>query len=661
MYSHLPSPVRFREHIDGLRAWAVMAVLFFHFSLIGLPGGFAGVDVFFVISGYLMTAIVVSGHEKGHFSVWKFYVARARRILPALMVVIATLLLLGWFWLPTPDYQALGRQAQEALGFTANIYYNKKAGYFDAAAQEKWFLHTWSLAVEAQFYLLYPVFLALMWRFWSGLKALMIGLLVLFVASLALNLIVTFSKPTAAFYLLPSRSWELAAGGLVYLIASKGWASEAMRSKGFWLGWLLVIASFAFIEESMAWPGYWAILPVLGASLIILGQREDCFLTNNPVAQWLGDRSYSLYLWHWPLVVALYFAGLQSEWAWVLGFLALSLLLAHLSYRFVEVPTRSYFSAASLRKELIAIGIAAAVIWIALVSVKHVVFDNRLPSEFDFYNESTYISRSQEGCFTSGNSDNMTGCMMPMNKGRTEMKLILAGDSHSEALRSALYQWLDASLKQGLMYFGYATCPMIDGALFSSYSQRKNINACIDFNDRVKSFSYEHPGVPVVLISRTNVAFFGFGGEHKYKGKPFLKFNNLENGSDEFLLAGAKGLVRAACQIQQHNQVYLMRPIPEIGIHVPKVLSRNIMFGRGSEDIKITLEEYHARNKLVWEAQDQAAAQCGVKILNPLPYLCDDQYCYGSKNGRPLYFDDNHLSEYGSKFLVPMFEAVFKH
>lgn len=221
MYSHLPSPVKFREDINGLRAWAVIAVLLFHFSLIGLPGGFAGVDIFFVISGYLMTAIIVGGYEKGNFSIWKFYMSRVRRILPAAMFVITVLLVLGWFFLPTPDYQELGKQSAYSLGFLSNIGYWKSSGYFDSSAHEKWLLHTWSLAVEAQFYLLYPLFIALVWRFWKSVKAVTIAVLLIFLASLVLNLTLSHSKPTAAFYLLPTRGWELAAGALVFLIAKQ--------------------------------------------------------------------------------------------------------------------------------------------------------------------------------------------------------------------------------------------------------------------------------------------------------------------------------------------------------------------------------------------------------------------------------------------------------
>jgi peptidoglycan/LPS O-acetylase OafA/YrhL len=648
-FSHLPSPVSFREDINGLRAWAVMAVLFFHFSLIGLPGGFAGVDVFFVISGYLMTAIIVGGYEKGNFSVWKFYMARARRILPALMVVIVVLLALGWFWLPTPDYQALGSQSAYGLSFLSNIYYWRSAGYFDTAAHEKWLLHTWSLAVEAQFYVLYPLFVAIMWRFWKGLKALTIALMVLFALSLALNLIYTFKNPITAFYLLPMRGWELALGGLVYLTARLGWVSDALKAKGFWLGWLLVLGSFAFINDSLAWPGYWAILPVLGAGLIILAQKENCWLTDNRVMQWLGDRSYSLYLWHWPLVVELYFAELLSDWTWVLGFFALSLLLAHLSYRFVEVPTRSYLSAASLRKELFAIGTVGVVIGLSAVAVKLVTFEGRLPEAAEVAaNEANNVPKG--GCFVDEYGVGNTGCSFGGPK-----KVLLAGDSHSRAIRSAL---IDAN--RGVVYWGLSGCPTIKGAYFSESSKRSP-EICKNFNDDLISvLDHSYKGIPLILVSRTSLAAQGYLPHESSVIMPFVSFPGIPNKGEQFNQYFSKMLISTACHLQKNRQVYLVRPIPEMNTNVPKAVARNPIYYLGIKDIKITLAEYHKRHKLVWEAQDEAAKQCGVKILDPLPYLCDDKYCYGSKNGRPLYYDDDHLSEYGNKFLVPMFEQVFK-
>ena len=148
--------VPYRQDINGMRAWAVIVVLLFHFKIPGISAGFVGVDVFFVISGFLMTAIIVKGLEGNNFSIWQFYLARIRRIMPALMVLIGVLLVLGWFWLPTPAYQALGSESASALGFLSNIHFFRSAGYFDAATQEKWLLHTWSLGIEFQFYILFP-------------------------------------------------------------------------------------------------------------------------------------------------------------------------------------------------------------------------------------------------------------------------------------------------------------------------------------------------------------------------------------------------------------------------------------------------------------------------------------------------------------------------
>jgi peptidoglycan/LPS O-acetylase OafA/YrhL len=651
MYQHLPSPVKFREDINGLRAWAVIAVLLFHFSLIGLPGGFAGVDVFFVISGYLMTAIIVGAYEKGNFSIWKFYMARARRILPALLVVIAALLALGWFWLPTPDYQTLGAESAYGMSFLSNIYYWRSAGYFDTAAEEKWLLHTWSLAVEAQFYVLYPIFIALVWKFWKSLKAITIVVLTLFIASLVLNLVVTGWAPSGAFYLLPTRGWELAAGGLVYLIAKQGLASESLKNNGYWSGWILVVASFFFITEHLVWPGYWAILPVLGTSLIILGQRETCALTDNAVAQWLGDRSYSLYLWHWPLVVALYFANLQNEWSWVIGAFALSLILAHLSYKFIETPTRQYLSQAKLFKEILVIASVGAVIGLSAVSIRLFSFDGRMPEKIEIAsNESKNKDPNRAKCFDIA-SDTSPGCIYPLNY-TGELGALLLGDSHAASSITALASagWQSNKVSK---FYGRSGCPTIRGL------HRTTLN-CYDFNKwLLKEIDNKFKNIPVILVNRTNVYLKG----HNEKPPTQIAYFDLpvpKLGDKDFKQQFQTSLIETACSIQKKNPVYLMRPIPEIGIDVPKILSKNMIFDRDSGDIKITLEEYHQRNKLVWEAQDKAAEQCGVKILNPLPYLCDDKYCYGSKNGRPLYYDGDHLSEYGNKFLVPMFEEVFK-
>ena len=207
----------FRLDINGLRAWAVVAVVLYHFGLTGVSGGFVGVDVFFVISGFLMTGIIVSALERGSFSLWSFYLARARRIMPALIVLCAAVLLLGWFILMPKEYQPLGRHARESLLFVSNLTYLAEAGYFDTASHEKWLLHTWSLSVEWQFYLLQPLLLMGIWRVFPSRRAVSNLLLGLALLSLGWSIWLTVDNPNRAFYLLQSRAWELLLGALVYL------------------------------------------------------------------------------------------------------------------------------------------------------------------------------------------------------------------------------------------------------------------------------------------------------------------------------------------------------------------------------------------------------------------------------------------------------------
>jgi peptidoglycan/LPS O-acetylase OafA/YrhL len=661
---HLPSPVAYREDINGMRAWAVIAVLLFHFQLPGFDAGFLGVDIFFVISGFLMTAIIVKGLERDNFSILTFYMARARRILPALMVMIGVLLALGWFWLSTPDYQALATQSVHALFFLSNFLFNEQAGYFDVAAHEKWLLHTWSLAVEAQFYLLFPIFLVWLWKFKPGIKTLLWGLGLLFIASLSMSIVLSNIKAVAAFYLLPTRSWELVAGGLVFLIGREVISLQRFAMPMLWSGFALWLLAFLLLDEGYSWPSAWALLPVLGTALIMLANQTQAKLTVNPITQWLGDRSYSLYLWHWPLVVALYFAGLQNDWLWISGAVALSLVLAHLSYHLVEVPTRVYLSGSGLRKEVFAIAVGALVIGFASIAIQNIAFEQRLPAmvEIAAAEENNRYPRIEE-CFIEARHDGMpAGCIEAADKvntlGHQSLSALIIGDSHSYATVSALAQSSENSVK----FWGVTSCPTVFGAKYMAGQMPENkSDMCLLFNEWIKG---EIAGMdyrlPLVIVNRTSLYLWGPNEQPASLNKPKVYFDRAPAGSDDegFINEFQNKIIEAACFYKKDRPVYLLRPIPEMGVNVPKTLARNLMLGLDA-DIKIPLEDYHQRHKWAWEAQDRAVELCGVKILNPLPYLCDDQYCYGSRNGRPLYFDDDHLSEYGNKFLVPMFEQVF--
>ncbi|KDF45014.1 acyltransferase family protein [Enterobacter kobei] len=322
--------MKFRKDINGLRAFAVLAVMIYHFRPEWVPGGFAGVDVFFVISGYLMTGIIFSSIETKRFNLLGFYVARVNRIVPALTVLCAVLLIIGWFVLVPVDYRTLGKHIASSLLFFSNIIYWLEAGYFDVNSHEKLLLHTWSLSVEWQFYIIYPVIFVFLTRVFT-LHAIKKIVAFLTVGFFFVNIYMTQHWPDAAYFLLPSRVWEMLLGGIAFLYPLG--LSTKLKNGIEKVGLALIICSFFFMNSKMAWPGYYALLPALGAFLIIQGDNESSIATNNPFSQFLGKISYSVYLWHWPFVALSYYYDISN--AWVLG-VPISILLGYLSYNYIE-------------------------------------------------------------------------------------------------------------------------------------------------------------------------------------------------------------------------------------------------------------------------------------------------------------------------------------
>lgn len=323
--------MQFRNDINGLRAIAVIAVVLFHFNPSWLPGGFAGVDVFFVISGFLMTGIIFKGIEQENFSILKFYIARANRIIPALAALCLVMLLFGWLYLTPLDYEALGKHVASSILFISNIIYWKESGYFDAASHGKWLLHTWSLSVEWQFYIIYPLILVAMRKFMS-INLMKKVLLFSTILGFVLCIIITYMWPSPAYYLLPARAWEMMIGGVAFLYPMK--LKEERKKHLEWLGLILIFASYFLISEDSPWPGYLSFFPVLGAFLIIQAQRNNSLITNNVFSQKIGAWSYSIYLWHWPFVVAIYSLSLDEYFIY-LG-ISLSLLLGFISNKYIE-------------------------------------------------------------------------------------------------------------------------------------------------------------------------------------------------------------------------------------------------------------------------------------------------------------------------------------
>lgn len=634
----------FREDINGLRAYAVIAVVLYHYGISGFPGGFVGVDVFFVISGFLMTAIIVPKLESGSFSLADFYFARARRILPALVFLCLALLVLGWFWLPPHLYEALGKSAGASILFISNFTYNRAGGYFATPAHDNWLLHTWSLSVEWQFYLVYPLLLMGTARLLgNSRKALLASLSLAAALSLAYCMIKTQSKPSSAFYLLPTRSWELLTGSLVFLAARqmKGMPNARLIEAA---GILLIALSVAFYGGGTQWPGYQAVAPVLGAGLIILAARQDSWWTGNRMAQALGRWSYSIYLWHWPLVVALRYFEKMQDLRWLLLAAMLSIVLGALSYRLVERPSTRFMQGWAGGRRW---GYAGAGVALPFMLAAAAYFDEGIARTIRLSPEVIIAANEKKRDSELTRCNTMTSnCIL----GKGDVHAVLWGDSHAIFAVNAVAETA-AQSHAGVLFFGQQACPTI----FNASSVNPNApDFCSNFNEMVFSRIRQlDRAIPIVIINRA--------GTYIEPGERMMYFNHrLPESAEERRSLYFRNMVDSLCRIAATHPLYLVKPMPEMRMDVPAAMEKSLLINGEPLEPSTPLSEYLKNNEALLNAMEEARNRCGVKLLDPVPYLCDTELCYGSRDGRPLYYDDNHLSNSGNRLLAPMFRPVFE-
>lgn len=647
----IASHEKFRLDINGLRAWAVIAVMLYHFNIPFISGGFSGVDIFFVISGLLMTKIIVadleSGKSKNFLSLLStFYFARMKRILPTLLVLCLTLLAIGWFCLGPAEYRTLSEHATSAILFYSNFLFQQEAGYFDTASHEKWLLHTWSLAVEWQFYLTIPLIFLAAWKIKPGRALVSVTVLFGFLASFGASVYFTNGDPTKAFYYLPMRVWEMLAGSLVFLFGARLQLSRLTKRAIELIGLLMILFSIVVFNKNTAWPGGNALVPVFGTAFVLLASRDDSLFTGNRVVQWLGTRSYSLYLWHWPVVVGLYFLEYLNISAAFAG-IVLTIVLGHVSYHFIEQQTQQAIKKIRL---LFSIPILLSIIAAVLIFGKTVKinegYPTRLPEKYvQILSEAQNFHPRRMQCHVWG--------MMKSPEctyGGEQLGVVVIGDSHAASIMTSVVDALPDK-KLHVLHWTFSACPTFMGV--------KQVNtACAEFVNWAleKQKSLPH-GVPVIIMNETSAYVHGFA-----EGQPPTVYfdKQYSERSPEYLHELREGLINAACEIAKYHPVYIVRPIPEMKSSVPATTARQFLLGKTS-GTSITMEEYRERNDFVWEAQDAAREKCGITILDPLPYLCHDGICYGSKDEWPIYYDDNHLSERGARIVSPLFRDAFKN
>lgn len=499
----MTSKPTYRADIDGLRALSVVSVLLFHCNEL-LPGGFVGVDIFFVISGYLITRLLLKEFEQDHFNLGNFWERRLRRILPPLATVLAPTLVLGYILLGPAELVQLGEMALAQPLMSANIFQWQQSGYFSAPSEFKPLLHTWSLAVEEQFYIFYPIVLYLV--FSKAKRATLALLTSVFATSLILNIVLIDRIPSATFYLLPTRAWELLGGGIIATRQQQSsrcfqpWFRELLSV----LGLILMCYGLIFFNSSTLFPGVAGIAPVAGAMLFIHANsskvtRSGELLSIKPMVG-IGLISYSLYLWHWPILAFLRHAFNDCGTEMLLTGCLASVILAVFSFHFVEQPFRKK-RVFSTRKQML----VASSVYALLVGFTGLFFHQAsgIPSRFSadelaMFEDVTY---SGEEFQTTTSYLNNYGFRTIGDKSRESFDFLVVGDSHAMAVLHVFDEVARSKGLRGAVATNHSTIPLVE--TWSIKKERTGLKS-MEWNTLVRELRRRHGIKNVVLVAAWN-------------------------------------------------------------------------------------------------------------------------------------------------------------
>ena len=623
---------KYRADIDGLRAVAVASVLAFHAFPDALPGGFIGVDIFFVISGFLITTIIMQSHAASDFSYRDFYARRIRRIFPALMLVLAATLAFGWYALLPREFAELGKQAAGGAAFVANFIFWGESGYFDTAAETKPLLHLWSLGIEEQFYIFWPLLLGVAWRRrWPIVRLLW----VIAVASFLVNVTTVHPFREAAFYSPASRFWELMVGGILACMRLKPVAPSAWRSHfQSVLGAGLIVLGLVMTRSDKAFPGWWALLPTLGAvSCIAAGPTGllNKYLLSNRVMVWIGLISYPLYLWHWPLLVYARIVEEGHPSAWVrAGAVVASVVLAWATYRFLERFTRARTGVGMLR------ALAGSGVAVALVGVLAL---GGMPPR----NGSDLLRKVTDATVDDNYYDGFKQEKLGVHKvertGNGARKVLLIGDSHVQQYAPrALELARSAPGQMATAYFAtYGACPPVPGVLSDGNE------GC----DKARTGMLE-----LALDSRIDTVVVGACWNCYFTGNFPLAFYFQDGTAAYPINNGGPGLGRSldalekllTTLVQSKKKVYLLLDNARSVEFEPRRLIEGSRMGQMTALTSTTTGPLPPEQAQLNERLKRIAASSGAEAIDVLAQLCKSGECVRSMpDGTPVYKDREHL------------------
>lgn len=635
--------MKYRREVDGLRAVAVLPVLLFHGGIAGFSGGFVGVDIFFVISGYLITTIIVEELDRGEFSLLNFYERRARRILPALFLVMACSAPFAWMLLEPGRLRDYSQSVVAVSAFASNILFWSESGYFAPSAELKPLLHTWSLAVEEQFYVIFPLMMMFLWRLGRRVAAGVIFMV--WLASVLYSHWGTLHRPEAAFYLLPARFWEIATGSLIVLllrrslpVATAGDINDSRSSEALsGIGLALIVISMAVFDERTPFPGTYALVPTVGTALVLtFGDARTLVgrLLGHQALVGIGLVSYSVYLWHQPLLAfAKVGIGRNLSGGWTLLLLTLSIALGYGTWQFVEKPFRD--RRRFQRRHVF--GISGAMLMcflaVALIGSRGEGLESLRQSPEQLRVLHTAIaSPKRDECHAEG-----AGFKNPASACEyfgADVTWAMLGDSHAVELAYALALELEVQ-GVGIKHLSMSACE-------PSFRRVELNTACHDWTEQaVRYLSGEKAIRTVVVTYRINEYLFG---KH-VDGYPDLPNHVTPSRRQAAWHAYVDLLValRAA-----GKDVILVLQAPELRMSATGLLFREDALS--ADLIGVPRSWWDLRQRFVRERL--ADIPTDVRVFDPSTALCDALNCYATRAGVSMYFDDNHLSVSGASLVA---------
>jgi len=648
--------LNYRPDIDGLRAIAVMSVVLNHSGIALFSGGYIGVDIFFVISGYLITTILIRDVDANEFSIAKFYERRIRRIYPALFATLFFTIVVTLILYDSQSLMAFSKSVMATTFFFSNIHFWTEAGYFEGEAQLKPLLHTWSLAVEEQYYIFFPLLVMLIGRFFRPkISHILTGIAIL---SFGWNIYELQHDPSGAFYFAHLRAWELLIGSILALNPISTDAKPIIRNLLSVIGLGMIIVPIFLYSENTIFPGFAAAIPALGTALIIYsGIKSPTFinkLLSLPPFVFIGLISYSLYLWHWPLTkFTTYYAIEKLTRPERILLLIVIFIVATLSWQFIEKPFR--IKKPHTKKYSIFLYAAAAMTVTAVVGF--FIYSNKGFPNQENLDQASYKDQAEKyrEC-DFGNAANggvLKFCSLGANT--QSPSFLLWGDSHAGAQTKAVQLSASENGVTGMLTYD-SGCPPLIGI---EINRNKD---CVDYNNMILKYIENHPDLNTILLAgRWAESAEGIG----YKETKIMELTDTLSDSSKKRTSAIlfqNGLNRTVEKLQAlDRKVVIISQVPEVKYDVPSAFYIAQRTGRDvNKIIAPSFDEYLSRNKKVFFVIDQIRKNYNIQVIDPWKALCNKQQCPVVVDGTSLYMDSNHLSFFGSEHISHIYDSLFE-